>query len=199
MKSGPEFALSREKRAFDLFVSGSLYPAYGLGKLAVGRLLAQSGYPPSEVIFLQKRSGRRGDAFNIRKFLTKDPKTDIVINEWLETLRKLGVDELPQILNVIDGDMSVCGRRPVLSSEHEEIMDNVPPKLHRPWLQVVDGSRPGIVSSYGLYHHEHPIAGPEDYEIRAELDIKDYVDDSLVYDARLLGRFAALAVSNKFA
>jgi hypothetical protein len=35
VKSGPEFALSREKRAFDLLVAKSLYPVYGIGKLAV--------------------------------------------------------------------------------------------------------------------------------------------------------------------
>jgi lipopolysaccharide/colanic/teichoic acid biosynthesis glycosyltransferase len=134
----------------------------------------------------------------LKKFLTIDPETGKIINQWLDMLRRLGIDELPQLLNVIDEDMSVCGRRPVVAAEHEEIMDHIPPKLHRPWLQVVDGSRPGIVSSYGLYHHEHPIAGPEDYGIRAELDIKDYVDGSLAYDVRLLGRFAAMAVGNKF-
>jgi hypothetical protein len=50
VKSGPEFALSREKRAFDLLVAKSLYS----GKLAVGLTLTKSGHPPSESIFLQE-------------------------------------------------------------------------------------------------------------------------------------------------
>jgi lipopolysaccharide/colanic/teichoic acid biosynthesis glycosyltransferase len=75
------------------------------------------------VFFLQKRPGIRGELFTIIKFKTMNDKKDANgtllsdaerltrIGRWV---RKSSVDELPQLLNVIKGEMSIVGPRPLL-------------------------------------------------------------------------------------
>ena len=82
------------------------------------------------IFFVQKRVGYKGKAFNILKFRTMVKDTDQAqflvrqIRKWEAKdndprvtkiggwLRKTGVDELPQLFNVIKGDMSLVGPRP---------------------------------------------------------------------------------------
>ena len=75
------------------------------------------------VIFISKRVGKNGHEFNIYKFRTmenkikhNDPDKITFIGKFL---RKLSIDELLQIINVIKGDMSFVGPRPLL----EEYLD----------------------------------------------------------------------------
>jgi undecaprenyl phosphate N,N'-diacetylbacillosamine 1-phosphate transferase len=76
-----------------------------------------------EVIFKQKRPGLNGKIFTVYKFKSMNDKRDeygvllsdeLRINAFGKIIRKLSIDELPQLLNVLFGEMSIVGPRPLL-------------------------------------------------------------------------------------
>ena len=81
--------------------------------------LANKGKP----FFFQKRPGKNGRIFNIIKFKTmtdeKDENGDLLPDEKRLTavgkfVRKTSIDEIPQLINVLKGNMSLIGPRPLL-------------------------------------------------------------------------------------
>lgn len=88
---------------------------------------------PGPVLFKQKRVGIRGSHFNILKFRTmridtpKDTPTHMLENpeQWITKvgsfLRKTSLDELPQIFNILAGQMSIIGPRPALWNQFDLI------------------------------------------------------------------------------
>ena len=136
---------SRAKRVIDLAGAGLgfliLLPFLALIALAI---LAESKGP---ILFRQRRTGRDGQTFVIYKFRTMhvlEDGNDVVQatrNDCRTTivgrfLRRLSLDELPQLLNVLKGDMSLVGPRP-----HAVAHDQY-------YLQTVTG--------YGLRFHCKP-------------------------------------------
>lgn len=128
-------------RLLDVVVASLLLlltlPLMGVCALAV----ALSG--PGPLLFRQKRVGRFGREFTCLKFRTMVPNAEVVIERILESsidaeanwnaaqklrsdprvtgvgrfLRRYCLDELPQLFNVLAGDMSIVGPRPIVAGE----------------------------------------------------------------------------------
>lgn len=119
---------------------------------------------PGKIIFTQKRIGRNGELFYIYKFRTmrsdtpaylstaqlKDP--DQYLTRFGRILRQLSIDELPQLVNVIRGDMSLIGPRPLIPEEED---------IHQLRMQHnVYSARPGITGLAQINGRD--LTSPED-------------------------------------
>ena len=117
------------KRLIDIVMSISLILAFGIPMLIIALLIRIDSKGP--VIFKQKRIGRYGQPFTIYKFRTMDTKappelatcdfanSDEYITKYGAFLRRTGIDVLPQLFNILRGDMSFVGYRPVCLTEQK--------------------------------------------------------------------------------
>jgi exopolysaccharide production protein ExoY len=184
------------KRALDVSVALAFLILFSPLLLSVSLLLLVAQGRP--VLFKHERIGRNGQAFKCFKFRTmiKDPSpvfedhlaaNPAVRREWEATqklkddprvtplgliMRKLSVDELPQFLNVLRGEMSLVGPRPIVSSEA---------RFYGSRLSVYQRVRPGITGSWQVSGRSNT-----SYARRVELDV-DYVENwSLARDVVIL-------------
>jgi lipopolysaccharide/colanic/teichoic acid biosynthesis glycosyltransferase len=154
------------KRSFDVIaaVCGSVLVSPLLLLLSV-LVRVTSGHP---VIFRQKRVGRGGREFVLYKFRTMtvaeekeqgsfDAGDVSRVTRLGKFLRDSKMDELPQLWNVVKGDMALVGPRP----EVREWVDAYPEK----WA-VVHGVRPGITDPASIFyrHEERLLAESDDPE-----------------------------------
>jgi lipopolysaccharide/colanic/teichoic acid biosynthesis glycosyltransferase len=145
-------------RIFDvacvLLAIGVLAPLSALASLFI---LLEDGPP---VLFLQERVGAGGKRFYIFKFRTMKRKAeqcgkpitvagDDRVTRVGSVLRRLKLDELPQLVNVLKGDMSLCGPRPEVPC-YVDLRDPV-------WQAVLE-ERPGITDPASLvYRNEEEV------------------------------------------
>ena len=129
-------------------------------------------------IFTQKRVGKNRKAFTLVKFRTMRPEAASVATHLADAsaitkhgsfLRKTKLDELPQLWNVLKGEMSLVGPRPCLFNQEELIAE----REKRGVLKV----RPGITGLAQI--NEVDMSTPtllaeKDAEMLAELSIKKY-------------------------
>ncbi len=109
------------KRAFDLIAATLALAMFSPFLLVVAILVMLTMGRP--VLFRQQRPGRHGQPFRMFKFRTMSTATDADGNLLPDTmrltrvgrfLRSTSLDELPELLNVVRGDMSLVGPRPLL-------------------------------------------------------------------------------------
>jgi lipopolysaccharide/colanic/teichoic acid biosynthesis glycosyltransferase len=136
------------KRAFDLVIASLLLAVASPLFVAIAAcILILMGRP---VFFRQVRPGLRGRPFTIYKFRTMSQATDsqgkplpdsarlTPLGSWL---RRFSLDELPQLINVINGSMSLVGPRPLLMeylglyTSRQMRRHDVPPGITG-WAQV---------------------------------------------------------------
>jgi lipopolysaccharide/colanic/teichoic acid biosynthesis glycosyltransferase/glycosyltransferase involved in cell wall biosynthesis len=124
----PAGAGGTAKRAMDVAVAGVLLVV--LSPLLLALALAVRLDSPGPALFRQRRVGRASREFTILKFRTMrvgtpdlashlvGPGSDRVtpLGRWL---RRTSLDELPQLLNVLAGDMTLVGPRPALHNQHD--------------------------------------------------------------------------------
>lgn len=134
-----------------------------------------TGYP----FFRQQRVGRFQKPFTLVKFRTMRPDTDSVATHLADPsaittfggfLRRTKLDELPQLWNVLIGDMSLVGPRPCLCSQKELIVE-------RAKRRVFD-ARPGITGLAQI--NEIDMSTPEllaktDARMLASLNVRTYL------------------------
>lgn len=195
------------KRLFDLLLSGLGLVFMALPFLLIAIAIKLDSHGP--VFFRQTRVGKRGREFRIHKFRTMrhapDEKASLITMEGDPRITRVGhwlrrkkLDELPQLLDVLVGDMSLVGPRP----EVPRYVALYPPEIRRMVLSV----RPGITDeALILFHHESELlAGSADLEeeytqrvLPAKLAIyRRYVGErTLARDATILLRTIALLIS----
>ena len=152
--------------------------------------------PDEPVFFLQKRVGKNAHCFNIIKFRTMKssaPKNvatgdladpQIYISRLGRFLRDTSIDELPQLVNVVNGDMSLIGPRPLVYTEREI-------RFLRRW--------------YGVYQVTPGITGWAQVNGRDTVDIYDkvyydreYVQNvSLKFDLKVIWKSVLVVLGRK--
>lgn len=185
------------KRAIDVF--GAIVGIFFFGPLmlVIAALVKWHG---GDAIFSHERIGRSGKPFRCLKFRTMVPDADAKLVALLEAdpkarlewvrdqklrhdpritrlgafLRKTSLDELPQFFNVLKGDMSLVGPRPITAEEIKRYGDR---------FSLYAKCRPGIT---GIWQ----VSGRNDtsYPTRVALDAYYTVNQSILFDAVILLR-----------
>lgn len=203
--SARTFYRAAGKRLFDLFFTLMILPVVGPVIVILALVVMRDGKAP---FFGHLRVGKDGKSFRCWKIrsMVPDAKARLAAHlaanpearaEWNATfklendpritrigriLRKSSLDELPQIWNILKGEMSLVGPRPVIEDEL---------KLYGPALKDYQSLRPGLT---GLWQ----VSGRNDvsYEERVALDVKYARKLSFPLDIKII--FAtALAVLNR--
>jgi lipopolysaccharide/colanic/teichoic acid biosynthesis glycosyltransferase len=190
------------KRLFDiLFSLAALALASPLMLLAAAGIRLSS---PGPILYRATRVGRGGAPFVMRKFRTMESGAgggaitaarDLRVFPFGAFLRRFKIDELPQLFDVLRGDMSIVGPRP----EDPRIVAKYYSAAQRETLTA----RPGLASPGSLYNYTHGdrcLDDPEPERAYAErlLPVKLALDTvyvrraGLLYDLRIIARTAAV-------
>ncbi len=169
------------KRIFDIVVSSFLLvagaPLFAI--IAAGIFLSS----PGPVLFRQDRAGKEGRTFTLYKFRTMHPGPEGAGETFLgdprvfpfgRLLREYHLDELPQLWNVLKGDMSLVGPRPGLPSQAERYSER-----ERGRLRVLPGLT-GLAQVSGN--------NELDWNRRIEVDLQYADRANLWFDLQILFR-----------
>lgn len=116
------------KRVFDIFIVFSAVAI--LSPLMLITALLIKIFDPGPIIFKQSRIGKNGDSFSFYKFRSMPVNTGDLASDkvgeiqltWIgKVIRRTNIDELPQLLNILKGDMSIVGPRPPIGAQSELI------------------------------------------------------------------------------
>lgn len=180
------------KRIFD--IAASLIGIILLSPLFIITFLAIKLDSPGPIFFSQKRNGFNGKLFDMHKFRSMVPdaeqrlkelehknevsghmfkiKDDPRITKVGKIIRKTSIDELPQLFNVLKGDMSIVGPRPPIVREVQK---------YDPWHSLRLSVKPGLT---GLWQ----VSGRNDlgFEEMIRLDLKYIRERGFWYDLKII-------------
>lgn len=182
------------KRSFDIIVSFTALVLLSPVFLAVAVFIKlDSGGP---VLFRQKRNGFKGRVFEIYKFrsMVADAETKLIeledrnqvsgfvfkvrndprVTRVGRVIRKTSIDELPQLINILKGDMSFVGPRPPIEKEVQQ---------YESWHNLRLSVRPGLT---GLWQ----VSGRNSigFEDMCRMDLKYIRERCLLYDLKIILR-----------
>jgi lipopolysaccharide/colanic/teichoic acid biosynthesis glycosyltransferase len=181
------------RRAFDLVVAGtvSLVTAPLLALLALAIRLESPGHP----LYTQTRVGKGGRLFEIYKLRTMVHGAEFTgaglaiqegddrITRVGKFLRRTSLDELPNLWNVLRGEMSIIGPRPTLQVQVQQYTDR-----ERGRLTV----KPGI-TGWAQVNGRASLPWPQ----RIELDLWYVEHRTLALDAEILGRTVRMVLTGQ--
>lgn len=183
------------KRGFDFFFSFTILALIMPFLMLIGLIASHDGAFP---VFAHERIGLNGRRFKCLKFRTMRPDADTVLEKLLKSdpyaavewkknhklandpritfvgkwLRRTSLDELPQLVNVLLGDMSLVGPRPITLEETGKYKAHLPKYL---------ALRPGLTGMWQVYGR-----GIVEYEERVEMDANYSKKINFTRDIRLL-------------
>jgi len=181
------------KRSSDIFFSAALLCLFAPLMLAIAALLACEGEGP--ILFRQLRHGFAGNAFFIFKFRSMRPhaeattqatRNDARITRMGRLLRRTSLDELPQLFNVLRGDMSLVGPRPHALSHNQHYEKRIARYAMRHRI------KPGITGFAQAHGWRGETDTIEKMEKRVEYDLYYIEHWSLWLDIKILLRTAFL-------
>lgn len=163
--------------------------------LIIFLLFSNQGSP---VFFTQQRVGYKGKKFLCYKFRTmhstiqSDGTEQIVINRIGRVLRNTGLDELPQLLNVLKGDMSIVGPRPY-SLQDDQYFEQIVPYYH-----LRNTVLPGITGLAQTNGYKGWIKTDEEIMERTTIDLMYVEQMSCWVDLRIILRSVLLLLIEMF-
>ncbi len=180
------------KRMIDLVTCTAIL-IVGLPIFLFAVLLVKST-SPGPIFFIQPRVGKNQKVFKMIKFRTMTGTPDEGATRWSSAdvsritpigsvLRDYGVDELPQVINIIRGDMSIVGPRPPLPVQ----VENYIPEQRKVFLM-----RPGVLSLAAI-EGRRAISIDE----RIALHVKYVENWSLMLDFRIIWRCLFVVLGRK--
>ncbi|MEM6712217.1 MAG: sugar transferase [Pseudomonadota bacterium] len=181
---------SKVKRTLDIVVSGAAIVVLSplLALIALGLAADRNG----SIVFRQERSGLHGSVFCILKFRTMRPlqkgvpfaqtsgRDDERVTGLGKILRRTSLDELPQLWNVLKGDMSLVGPRP----HPVELDRGLEDKDQRYPLRLL--VKPGLTGLAQINNARGPITDDKALDRRLTLDLAYIRDWSIGRDFKLL-------------
>jgi lipopolysaccharide/colanic/teichoic acid biosynthesis glycosyltransferase len=189
--SGRRYLHSRRKRAMDVALAGlAMIPAAPLMALAAVTIRLET---PGHPIYRQRRVGLRGHQFDVVKLRTMVTgaeqigaglavdEGDTRITRVGAILRRTSLDELPNLLNILRGEMSIVGPRPTLKVQVDQYTDRQRLRLE---------ARPGL-TGWAQVNGRASLPWPE----RIELDIWYLEHATLRLDLRIIALSARMAIT----
>ena len=163
--------------------------------VAVCAILIMIDSPGASPFFVQERVGRNGKRFNLLKLRTMIPSAPSMLDSLLDRnemdgpvfkikedpritrvgkfLRKTSIDELPQLWNILKGDMSIVGPRPPVPREVEQYTE-----YQRQRLYVT----PGLTCYWQIQPHRNDLS----FDEWVELDLKYIRERSFLTDWKII-------------
>lgn len=183
----PSTFLHFSKRLFDFILALILLTILAIPGLIVALIIKLSS--SGSIFYSQERVGLNGKIFNIYKFRSMvdnaeqntgavlATKMDPRITKFGNIMRKTRLDEIPQLINVLRGDMSFIGprpERPIFVTQYEK---DIPAYVERKRI------RPGITGLAQVSGNYETIA-----DIKLKYDLAYMVNQNLLLDLQILGR-----------
>lgn len=196
------------KRIFDILVSiiGLLFLIPISMIIKVSYILTGDFH---SIFFSQDRIGKNGKHFKFYKFRSMVPNADDVLTKTLKIdkvaaeeyrinkklkkdpritkigklIRKLSIDEVPQLINVLKGDMSLIGNRPYLPREKEDMME---------FYDDIIKTKPGITGYW-------QVNGRSETTFRERLELESFYSNnrSLILDIKIFFKTFAVVLFGK--
>jgi lipopolysaccharide/colanic/teichoic acid biosynthesis glycosyltransferase len=201
---GPEYLSSNRKRQLDIVGGLTLLGGTSLLSAGVG-IEAMIEHRRLNPIFRQRRIGRDGREVTVYKYESIHDKGDPAelrggskhpgASKIGTLVRATCLDELPQFVNVVKGDLSLVGARPLPSTYLEYYRSFIPEELFTQWKECYD-MNVGLTGEGQMFTKRYPEHTEQVVRRRMEIEITATESASLKNDLRVLAATPAQLLVN---